>query len=335
MKALEFRNNKLVLTELAIPEPPKGEALIKVSKVGICNTDIEITKGYMGFEGVLGHEFVGTVEKINSNDQTLLGKRVVGEINCGCGECESCRKGLERHCTNRTVLGIFGRNGCFAEYMYMPEHHVYHMPDNISYDEAALIEPASIAYDAFRNVSFTKDSTVAVVGTGAIGMISVWLAKYLGAGNVIMVGRRDKKLEIAKMVGADTVVNSQKTDSCSALKEMTAGKGVDMIIETSGSAAALMDSIYSVKKDGCISVISFYEKNLEDFPIDYLVLHCINLRGAAGRFGNPSAVCDIISKNPVKLTPVITHRVKFDDCLDFIKNIEKYNTGKIKVMVEF
>ena len=120
MRALVF-NNKLELKQnFEKPTPKENEALIKVKLVGICNTDYEITKGYMGYNGILGHEFVGVVEEINGEDKSLLGKRVVGEINLGCKNCDYCAKGLERHCPNRQTLGIFNKDGCFADYVTLP-----------------------------------------------------------------------------------------------------------------------------------------------------------------------------------------------------------------------
>ena len=226
-------------------------------------------------------------------------------------------------------------DGCFAEYMQMPERHVFALPDELSMDEGALIEPASIAYDAFKGVTLTEKDTVAVFGTGAIGMISVWLAKYYGAGQVILVGRNSDKLNIARKIGADALINNRETDAVAAIRELTGGKGAELIVETSGSAACLRDSIHAAARYGRISVVSFYERDIDGLSVDPLVLGCISLVGAAGCAGNAPGVCEIMRVNPVKLTPVISHHVPFADTLDVFVNEEKYHSSKIKVMIDF
>jgi threonine 3-dehydrogenase len=154
-------------------------------------------------------------------------------------------------------------------------------------------------------------------------------------GDVLLMEAFKYAVAVAKQVGADKVINSTRDNVVKTLRQMSGGRGVDMFIEASGSQEALIKAIYSTRRDGRISIISFYDKNLSDLPIDHLVLQCLNLRGAAGRFGNPQAVCEILSTSPLKLTPIITHRVKFTNCLKFFENEEKYHHDKIKVMVEF
>ena len=217
----------------------------------------------------------------------------------------------------------------------MPERHVFKSPDELSMDEAALIEPASIAFDAFRGTNLTANDTVVVFGTGAIGMISVWLAKYYGAGKVILVGRNNDKLEVSKKIGADAVINNREVDAVQAIKDMTNGNGAELIVETSGSLACLKDCIKATRRFGRISVVSFYEREADGLPIDPLVHGCLSLVGAAGRAGNAPGVCEIMCKNPIKLTPIISHHLPFSECLDAFVNEEKYHNSKIKVMIDF
>lgn len=327
------------------PIPKDNMILIKVIRAGICATDLAIYSGECSFvkDGSIkypvriGHEYSGIVEAVGENVRNFKnGDRVYTDNAVSCNKCEACIDKRYEQCPNiRSVGTVNTWDGCFAEYMYMPEHHVYHLPDSISFDEAALIEPASIAFDAFHNVKITKDDTVAVIGTGSIGMSAAWLSKHYGAGKVIMVGRNDNKLEIAKQIGADETINSTKVNPVEALKNLTYGRGVNMIIETSGSSDALINSIYSTINEGLIVTLSFYEKNLDNMPIDHLVINRITLRGGAGRFGNPNAVCEIMAKNPVKITPIITHKIKFDECLRVFENEKAYHKDKIKIMVEF
>ena len=235
----------------------------------------------------------------------------------------------------RSVGTVECWDGCFAEYMQMPERHVFRLPDELSMDEGALIEPASIAYDAFKGVKLTEKDTVVVFGAGAIGMISVWLAKYYGAGQVIMVSRNTDKLKVALEVGADVVINNREVDAVEKILELTDDKGANMLIETSGAAACLKDSISVAARYARISIVSFYEKKIDGIEIDPLVLGCLSLVGAAGCAGNAPAVCEIMRTNPVKLTPVISHHIPFENCLDVFVNEEKYHNEKIKMMIDF
>ena len=141
MKAVVFDGNLKLVNDYPMPQLASGEALIKVGLAGICNTDIEIIKGYAGFTGVIGHEFAGTVEEVHGDDGNLKGKRVVGEINIGCGRCEYCRTGLKEHCANRKVLGIHGKDGAMAEYVTLPTENLHVVPDAVTDENAVFTEP--------------------------------------------------------------------------------------------------------------------------------------------------------------------------------------------------
>lgn len=346
MKAITvYGPNDARLETVKKPVATKDMLVIKVLRTGVCATDFSIYTGESSFvkSGEIvypcrfGHEWAGVVESVGEDVKAFkAGDRVFSDNFTSCGECEACKKGAYMDCPDiRSVGTVNCWDGCFAEYMLMPERHVFKLPDNISMDEAALIEPASIAYDAFKNVTLTENDTAVVFGTGAIGMVAVWLCKYYGAGKVILVGRSESKLEIAKQVGADYTINSRETDTIEKIKELTDGKGASFYVETSGAQSALIDCINSARRYARISVVSFYERDINGIPMDKLVLGCFTLVGAAGCYGNAPAVCEIMSKNPVSLAPVITHHVPFEDCLDVFENEEKYHKTKIKVMVDF
>ncbi len=328
------------------PEATGDMVVAKVCRTGVCATDQSIYTGDSSFirSGEIkypvrfGHEWAGIVEAVGPEVKNIRpGDRVYGDNFVTCGKCEACKTGDYMSCPSIWSVGTVNTwDGCYAEYMQMPERHIYKLPDNLSMDEGALIEPAGIAYDAFRGVTLDKNSTAVVYGTGAIGMVAVWLAKYYGAGKVILVGRSDDKLKVGLEIGADHVINGKKEDSVAKIKELSiSGKGADLVVETSGAASALRDSIACTARYGRISVVSFYEKNIDDLPIDPLVLGCFSMVGAAGRYGNSPEVCEIMSKNPVKLTPVFTHHIPFEDTLDVFENEEKYHNTKIKAIIAF
>lgn len=330
-----------------VPKPvAKGDELvIKVVRTGVCATDLSIFTGESSFikSGEIvfpcrfGHEWAGIVESVGELVTKFKpGDRVYSDNFVSCGKCDACLRGDYMSCSDiRSVGTVNCWDGCYAQYMLMPERHVFALPDELSMDEGALIEPASIAYDAFKGVSLSGDDVVVVYGTGAIGMIAAWLAKFYGAGRVIVVGRSEEKLKVALKVGADEVINNRLSPASATVKELTGGKGASLVIETSGAQSALNDCARAVKRYGRISVVGFYEHNLTDFPMDALVLGCNQLVGAAGCYGNAPAVCEIMRVNPVKLTPVISHHVPFSSCLDVFENERAYHDTKIKIMVDF
>ncbi len=330
-----------------VPKPIATENMIvmKVLRTGVCATDSSIYTGESSFikSGEIvypcrfGHEWAGIVESVGEKVTKFKpGDRVYADNFTSCGICDICRSGDYTACPDlRSVGTVDCWDGCFAEYMLMPEHHVYHLPDEVTMDEGALIEPGSIAYDAFRNVSLSDNDTAVIYGTGAIGLICAWMAKYLGAGQVILVGRTDAKLQKALEVGADKIINCVKEDAVSKILQLTGGKGASFAIETSGAGSALKQCILATRRYARISVISFYERNLDDIPMDNLVLGCKSLVGAAGRYGNAPAFCEMIVNNPIKLTSVISHHVPFENCLDVFEQEENYRSTKIKIMIDF
>ena len=207
MKAIVFDENLKLDKNYEKPVPQKGEALIKVSLAGICNTDFEITKGYMGYKGILGHEFVGVVEEINDEDKSLLGKRVVAEISYGCHkpDCEWCNQGLVRHCPDRHTIGIWRKDGCFAEYITLPLEVLFEVPENVSNEQVVFVEPLAAACEILEQLHIQPIQKVLVQGDGKLGLTT---ALTLNAFNydVTLVGKHQNKLDIAKAQGVKTIL---------------------------------------------------------------------------------------------------------------------------------
>ena len=180
MRALWLEEKKLSLREIPLPTPPPGEVLVRVLAAGICNTDIELTRGYYPFAGVPGHEFVGVVE----------GRRVVGEINAVCHRCDACIHGRTTHCEHRTVLGIINRHGAFAEYLTLPAENLHDVPEAVSTEEAVFAEPLAAALEIQEQVAITPDDRVLVVGNGKLGRLVAQTLSLVGC-SVLVVGRDD------------------------------------------------------------------------------------------------------------------------------------------------
>src|SRR6185436_4776830 len=205
MKALRIDKKKLAVRE--VEKPARGdEALVRVLLSGICNTDLEIARGYAGFKGTIGHEFVGVVQE--SSNSSLVGSRVVGEINAGCGRCDLCRAGDSRHCARRTVLGIHGRDGAHAEFLQLPIENLLPVPKNVPDEHAVFTEPLAAACGILERVSISKTDRVAVIGDGKLGLLCAQVLALTGA-SLLLVGKHSAKLRIAERRGIETATPKQ------------------------------------------------------------------------------------------------------------------------------
>lgn len=320
MRALVF-NNKLELKQnFEKPTPKENEALIKVKLVGICNTDYEITKGYMGYNGILGHEFVGVVEEINGEDKSLLGKRVVGEINLGCKNCDYCAKGLERHCPNRQTLGIFNKDGCFADYVTLPLSNLLEVNEKINNETAVFVEPLAAALEILEQLHIKPYEKVCVLGDGKLGLIT---ALALNASNVdvTLVGKHQNKLDIAKEQNVKTMLleNLKQEDN----------KSFDVVVEATGRVSGFETSLSLVKPRGVLvlksTIATGKELNLAPIVIDEITV-------LGSRCGQFAPALRLMEKNVIDFSKLVSAKLSFDDAiLGFEKNKEN-NT--IKILLE-
>jgi threonine dehydrogenase-like Zn-dependent dehydrogenase len=244
VRALRFSSAGLSLEQLDPPRRGAGEALVRVRCAGICSTDLEIARGYMGFAGTLGHEFVGVVEE--ADDPAWLGARVAGEINLSCGQCRMCQRGLGRHCPTRSVLGILGKDGCFAEYLTLPERNLHRVPDRISDRLACFVEPVAACYEILEQVRIAPDDAIVVLGDGKLGQL---IARVLAERGLtpILAGRHDHKLALARARG----VQAERPEALTA-------KAFDVVIEATGSPGGMQRAIELVRPRGTLVLKSTY-----------------------------------------------------------------------------
>ena len=240
MRAVVVESGELSVCERAVPQPQAGEALVRVSMAGLCSTDRELARGYLGFSGVPGHEFVGMVEHAQQA-QDLVGKRVVGEINAACGNCEQCQDGLERHCVDRSVLGIVGRCGAFAEYLTLPIANLHVIPETLSDDRAVFVEPLAAAYEILAQVAVVGFD-VAVVGVGKLGGLCAQVLHHAGA-RVTLIGRDTESLEGYATQG--------RTVSTWA-EPKAAGTRFDVVVECSGREQGFAQALSLARPRGTL-----------------------------------------------------------------------------------
>lgn len=273
MKAVIFDETLKYVEDYEKPTPKQGEALIKVTYGGVCNTDKEITKGYMGYKGILGHEFTGVVEEINDEDKTLLGKRVVGEINLGCKNCEWCAKDLERHCPNRSTLGILAKDGCFAEYVTLPLSNLIEIPENVPDEQAVFVEPLAAGLEILEQMHIQPCQKVMVLGDGKLGLLTALALNACGL-DVLIVGKHQNKLDIAKNQGVKTQL----------LSEFEQAPKFDVVVEATGSITGFETSVNCVKPRGTLvlksTIAASKELNLAPIVINEITI----LGSRCGRF---------------------------------------------------
>jgi threonine dehydrogenase-like Zn-dependent dehydrogenase len=248
MKALRFLDNRLKLAEIP-PPGDESETLIRVTKSGICNTDLEIVRGYAGFSGTIGHEFVGVVER-SFDAPELIGKRVVGEINAGCGICDLCRKGDARHCPNRTVLGIHGRDGAHAEFVSLPGVNLLEVPANVSDNQAIFTEPLAAAYGITEQVEILPETRVAVIGDGKLGLLCA-MSLALKSANVVLIGKHKEKLRVAESRNIEGVLLRDAVPNLN--------RAFDVAVEASGSESGFATALDLLKPRGKLILKSTFQ----------------------------------------------------------------------------
>ncbi|MEO8573109.1 MAG: alcohol dehydrogenase catalytic domain-containing protein [Pyrinomonadaceae bacterium] len=298
MKALRVNDSRVRLAEIQMPGKI-GEALVRVIKSGICNTDLEIARGYAGFNGTIGHEFVGVVENCEDAPD-LVGKRVVGEINAGCGECALCMAGDPRHCPTRTVLGIHGRDGAHAEYLTLPSRNLISVPTDVSDESAVFAEPLAAAYGIAERVELGSSDYVFVVGDGKLGLLAAFCAS-LNSSRVVLVGRHREKLALAESRGIETISESEVGQF---------NKVADIVIEASGSETGFTTALDLVKPRGTIVLKSTFQ-GTSNWDVSRIVVNEISVVGS--RCGRLAPAIELLASKKVKVDDLISKEFRLDD----------------------
>lgn len=322
MKAVVFDEELKLVEDYKKPELKKGEVLIKTKMSGICNTDLEITKGYMGYKGVLGHEFVGDVVEVYDDcNKNWVGKRVVGEINCGCNNDSWCAKGLARHCPNRQTLGIWQKDGCFSEYFTLPVENLLEVPQSLSDEEATFVEPVAAAMEITEQLHIKPKDKVALLGDGKLGLC---IALVLNALNVdlVHIGKHENKLEISRKAGVKTKLLKDLEDSNN--------KSFDIVIEATGSTGGFETSLALTKPRGVLVLKSTIAAK-EGLNLAPVVIDEITVLGS--RCGQFEPALRLMGAKKLDIKPLISEIYPIDKALEaFEKNKQK---DILKILLKF
>jgi threonine dehydrogenase-like Zn-dependent dehydrogenase len=331
MKALRIEDNKLKLADSAIPRR-EGEALVRMTMAGICNTDIEIARGYADFRGTLGHEFVGVVEE--SPDRSQIGRRVVGEINVGCGQCDLCRGNDPRHCLDRTALGIRGRDGAFAEYLSLPPQNLLIVPDSVSDRQAVFTEPLAAALEILDQVEIRASDRVAVVGDGRLGQLISRVIARTGC-DLTMIGKHDAKLELAARAGVKTaklgaagivLCNGDFSRQAPTEVAITKAPRFDFVIEASGSSGGLAVALDLIRPRGAIILKSTFRGAVR-LDTSRIVVNEISVIGS--RCGRFETALRLLESDEVDLGPLISREYQLAGSVEAMAEAERRGTLKV------
>ena len=294
------------------PEPGEGECLVRVRLAGICATDLHITREYMNFSGVLGHEMVGTVV---SGSKSWQDQRVVCEINCVCGQCEMCGRGLANHCPKRTVIGIDGRDGCFADLVAVPERNLHLVPDVLSDEEAVFVEPLAAAYQVLVQCRIDRRAKVSVVGSGRLGVLMAQVLATTGC-NLIVIGRNRKKLLLCEKKGIQGV----------HVDDVVPRNDRDFVIDCSGSPAGLDLAMQLVRPRGTIVLKSTFVG--ADSPnLAPVVVNEVNLLGS--RCGPFTEAINALARQAVEVRSMISRTFPIERAVEAFEACSNPDNMKI------
>ena len=341
MKALLLTEYKqMQVTDVDEPTVGPDDVLVQVEACGICGSDIH---GYDGSTGrripplVMGHEAAGVVVGTGENVTDLPdGTRVTFDSMVSCGKCEFCADGHRNLCDDRMVLGVscgdYRRHGAFAERISVPRRIVYQLPDSLSFEHAALVEAVSVAVHAANVTPIKLGDTVVVVGAGMIGLLTLQAVRAAGATRVIAVDLNDKRLAVAKELGADEVLRADQCDVPAAIRDMTRGRGADVAMEVVGATPTVVTAIESVRKGGSVCLVGNVAPTIE-LPLQSVVTREISLHGTCGCNGEYPECIDLMNRGAINVAPLITSKISLADSPKWFERLHSGDPDQMKVVV--
>ncbi|WP_454062014.1 MDR/zinc-dependent alcohol dehydrogenase-like family protein [Candidatus Nitrospira salsa] len=318
MQALVFDKQLRVERDYPTPEVCSGEAVIRVRRAGICSTDLELCKGYMGYSGIIGHEFVGIVEEANERPD-LQGQRVAGEINAACHACATCHAGRPTHCPHRTVLGISGRDGTFAEFFRLPYENLFPLSENLTDDQAVFIEPLAAACEITQQIDVRPNDRVVVIGDGKLGLLCVQVLNLAGC-SVTLLGHHEERNKWLRECGIHVTSHAQ---------DITAR--ADLIVEATGTPEGFSLASALVRPRGSIVLKSTYHGNLT-FDMSKIVIDEISVLGS--RCGPFAPAIRLLEQGLIQVAPMIHAHYALQDGLAALEKAASKGTLKVNLCME-
>jgi len=335
MKAAVWYGGKDIrIEDVPTPKIKDDEVLVKVKAVSICGSDLH---AYMGVSKrrvpplVMGHEFSGEIVKLGSSVKGLReGDHVVIEPVLSCGKCIPCKHGRSNICENMKLVGLH-LSGAFSEYVSIPTSKCHKLPDSVSFEDASLVEPLAVAVHAVNLTSLDKGEDVCIIGSGAVGLMTLQVAKSKGVGKIFVIDTLDYRLEIAKKLGTTTTINAKKEDP---VKKVLAGGGVDIVFEAVGHEQTVQQALAMVRRGGRVTIIGMLEATMELGMLDVTVKE-IEIRGTYGYTSNEfKQALDLIAAGNVKVKPLVTHVLPLKDIEKGFEILSKGSENVMKVVLK-
>lgn len=316
MRAVVLSSSGVRFTDAhPVPESIGDEVLVRVLGAGICETDLQLIRGYMGFQGVLGHEFVGVAES-----GPWAGRHVVGEINCACRKCETCKYGMETHCPNRTVLGILNRDGAFADFVSLPQRNLHLVPDNVSDEQAVFTEPVAAAFQIPAQIPLKPGMVVVVLGDGRLGNLCAQVLKNTGC-RVLVVGKHRRKLDILSKLGLATV----------ELAEFKARRDADLVVDCTGSPTGLPLALQVVRPRGTI-VLKTTVAGEQTLALAPIVIDEVTIVGS--RCGPFDKALEALSRGAIDVRPLCDGVLPIEETLAAFEQARASPVLKLLIAVD-
>lgn len=342
MKALMLKEyNQFEIQDMPLPELSADEVMIAVKACGVCGSDVNGMDGSTGRRRppiVMGHEASGVIESVGANaGQWKPGDRVTFDSTVYCGACWYCRRGEINLCDDRRVLGVscedYRRHGAFADYLVVPERIVYRLPDTLSFEQAAFVEPVSIAVHAVEITPISLNDTAVVVGAGMIGLLVVQALRAAGCGNIIAVDLDNDKLQLAKILGANVGLLASDEDLIAEIQTLTQGRGADVAIEAVGATAPVTTAIQSVRKGGAVTIVGNLSPNIE-LPLQSVVTREIRLQGSCASKGEYPACLDLIASGAIRVEPLMSAIAPLSEGASWFQRLYNKEPGLMKVILQ-
>ncbi len=319
MLALQLDPAPRMVQDAPAPEPGPGEALIRLRLAGICDTDLQLAKGYMGFRGIPGHEFVGEV--VECDQREWIGRRVVGDINASCGSCEDCNAGNGHHCARRTVLGILGRSGCLAEQFALPTRNLVQLPDELSDEDAVFAEPLAAGQHVLDEVRGSGAHGVAILGDGKLGLLTALALRASGV-EVTVIGHHASKLVIAGDAGMKTLLEEELDDPLT-------DSSFDLVVEATGNPGGLSRAFNIVRPRGTV-VLKTTVADPGGLDLSPVVINELRLIGS--RCGDMTQAVSLLTSGNVSPGALIAMRYQLSQAPRALEHAAQ--RGVLKVLVE-
>ncbi len=342
MKALVLKEyNNFEIQDVPVPAFGDDEALIRVKAAAICGSDVHGMDGSSGRRIppiIMGHEASGVIEKIGKNVPGFKpGDRVTFDSTVFCGQCHFCRRGEINLCDNRRVLGVscgdYRLHGAFAEYVAVPGRILFHVGDAVTFEQAAMVEPLSVAFHALRRSAVSLNSSAVVVGAGMIGLLVVQLLKVAGCGKIIAVDMVDAKLDMAKKFGAHVGIRSDQADAAKEIQALTGGRGADLAFEVVGMTPTVQIALASVKKGGAVTLVGNIKPTV-DFPLQAAVTRQLTIYGTCASAGEYPDCLDLIGSGKVDVDSFISAVAPLEEGASWFKRLYAAEPGLLKVILK-